>query len=165
MKPSKVLFQSFNSEQTNRDVEEELRFHLDLLTEEHYRQDLDRDAARLAALKQFGDVDQIRNQCVEISMRNSPATRAMKSLLALTFVIGILVRVMGTEYHVTRMGTLLITLGLLGRLFLYVRGLNSSRFFSKPDASSQLILSERGQVVAGFDQSGRTPLERLFSEE
>jgi hypothetical protein len=159
------LFQSFDRRRASSEIEEELRLHLDLLTDELRRQDIPWDEARTRAEAQFGNVETVRDQCVEISMRNSPQARALKSFLILVFLTGLLVRVLGMDYHVTRMGTLLITLGLLGRLFLYVRGLNRSRFFSKPDASSQLNLSERGQVVAGFDQSGRTPLERLISEK
>jgi hypothetical protein len=163
MKTLTGLFHSFDRRQASHEIEDELRLHLDLLTDELCMQNLPRDEARTQAEAQFGNFAQIRDECVEISMRNNPRTQALKSVLMLTFLIGIFVRIMGSEYHVTRMGTVLITVGLLGRLFLYVRGLNSSRFFSEPDASSQLVLSER--VVAGFDQSGRTPLERLISEK
>ena len=165
MKALTGLFRSFDTQHASREIDDELSLHLDLLTDEFCRQDLSRDEARARAEARFGNVRQIRDECVEISMENSPQVRALKSFLILVFLTGVLVRVLGTEYHVTRMGTLLIALGLLGRLLLYVRGFSPSRFFSKPDASSQLILSERGQVVAGFDQSGRTPLERLISEK
>ena len=165
MKTLTGLFQSFDRQQTSREIEDELRHHLDLLTRELCRQNLPRDEARAQAEARFGNVEQIRNQCLEISMRNTPQARALKSLLILVFVAGVLVRVLGMEYHVTRMGDVLMMVGLLGRLWLHARGLNPSRFFSKPDTSSQLILSERGQEVAGFDQSGRTPLERLISEK
>lgn len=155
-----------NSTSVEREVEEELRFHLDLLTEKYIARGISRAEAEGFAASRFGNVDQIRDQCLEISMRNSPQARALKSLLVLVFLIGIFVRIMGTEYHVTRMGTVLMMVGLLGRLLLYVRGLNPSRFFSKPDASSRLILSEHGQIsVAAYDQSGRTPLERLISDK
>ncbi len=154
-----------NSTSVEREVEEELRCHLDLLTEKYIACGISRAEAEGFAARRFGNVEQIRNQCLEISMRNSPQVRALKSLLVLVFLIGIFVRILATEYHVTRMGTLLMALGLLGRLLLYVRGLNPSRFFPKPDATSQLNLSERSQVVAGFDQSGRTPLERLISDK
>lgn len=166
MKAFTDLLQRFDSQQARNEIDDELRLHLDLLTDELCRQDMSRDEARVRAETRFGSVDRIRDQCVEIRIRNNPMTRACKSFLILVFLMGILVRVLGTEYHVTRVGGLLIMVGLLGHLLLYVRGLNPSRFFSKPDASSQLILNERGQVsVTGFDQSGRTPLERLISEK
>jgi len=160
------LSKLLNSNSTESEVDEELRLHLDLLTDKYIERGISRAEAEGFAARRFGNVDQIRDQCLEISMRNSLQARALKSLLVLVFLIGIFVRIMGTEYHVTRMGTVLITLGLLGRLLLYVRGLNPSRFFSKPDASSRLILSEHGQrPVAAYDQSGHTPLERLISDK
>jgi hypothetical protein len=160
------LSRLLNSNSIEREIEEELRLHLDLLTEKYIARGISRAEAEGFAARRFGNVDQIRDQCLEISMRNSPPVRALKFLLVLVFLIGIFVRIVGTEYHVTRMGTVLIMIGLLGRLLLYVRGLNPSRFFSKPDASSRLILSEHGHVtVAAYDQNGQTPLERLISDK
>jgi hypothetical protein len=160
------LSRFLNSNSIEREIEEELRFHLDLLTEKYIARGISRAEAEGFAARRLGNVDQIRDQCLEISMRNTPQVRALKFLLVLVFLIGIFVRIMGTEYHVTRMGTVLMMIGLLGRLFLYVRGLNPSRFFSKPDASSRLILSEHGHTtVAAYDQSGQTPLERLISDK
>ena len=159
------LSRLLNSNSIEREVEEELHFHLDLLTEKYIGHGLSREQAEGFAARWFGNVDQIREQCLEISMRNSPQARALKSLLVLVFLIGIFVRIMATEYHVTRMGTILMALGLLGRLLLYVRALKPSRFFPKPDASSRLILSEPGQVsVTAYDESGHTPVERLISD-
>lgn len=149
-----------------QEVEEELRLHLDLLTEKYIACGISRAEAERFAARRFGNVDSIRNQCLEVSMRNSPQVRALKSVLVLIFLIGIFVRITSTEYNVTRMGTVLMMLGLLGRLLLYVRALNPSRFVSKPDASSRLILSEHGQMtVAAYDESGHTPLERLISDK
>lgn len=166
MKSFTGIFRRLDSQQTRREIDEELGLHLDLLTAELCRQDMPWAEARALAEVRFGNIDQIRNQCVEISMRNSLQARALKSLLVLVFLGGIFIRITGTEYHVTRIGTLLMALGLLGHLLLYVRGLNPSRFFSKPDASSRLILREHGQMsVAAYDQSGHTPVERLISDK
>ena len=160
--PSRLL----NSNSIEREVEEELRFHLDLLTEKYIAHGISRAQAEGFAARRFGNVDRIRDECLEISMRNSPQVRALKSLLVLVFLLGIFVRIMGTDYHVTRIGTVLMAVGVLGRLLLYVRGLKPSRFFPKPDALSRLILSEQSQTsVAGYDQSGHTPVERLISDK
>ena len=160
------LSKLINSNSVELEVEEELRFHLDLLTEKYIASGVSPAQAEGFASTRFGNVGQIRDQCLDISMRNSPQIRALKSLLVLVFMIGILVRIIATEYHVTRMGTVLIMLGLLGRLLLYVRGLSPSRFLSKPDASSRLVLSEHGQMsVAAYDLNGHTPLERLISDK
>ena len=44
-----------------RDLDDEVRAHLDLLAEEHVRRGLDRDAARLAAQRDFGALEPIKD--------------------------------------------------------------------------------------------------------
>jgi hypothetical protein len=163
MKPLTGLLRLFDNRETARAVEEELRLHLDLLTDEHCRQNTSPDEARALAQKRFGDFEQITDQCVKIRLRNSPLKRALKYFLVLLFLVGLMVRVAGPEYHIARVCDVLMMVGLLGRLLLYVRGLSRSTFLSKPDISSQLILFDRGErSIAAFDQKGHTPLERLI---
>ena len=157
------LSRLINPTSVEREVDEELRFHLDQLTEKCIARGISRAEAEAFAASRFGNVDQIKDQCLEISMRNSPQVRAMKFLLVLIFLIGIFVRIMGTEYHVTRMGTVLMMLGLLGRLLLYVRGLNPSRFLSEADDSSPLKLNDSQMSFTAYDQRMRTPVERVIS--
>jgi hypothetical protein len=160
------LFKRFDNEQIKGEVEEELRFHLELLTEALMQQDMSPGEANAAALKRFGNVEQIRDQCLEISTRNSPLVRALKSFLILVFLVGVLVRAFSTEYHVTHVGDTLIAVGILGRLLVYVRGLNPSSFLSKPETSSPLMLNETGQTsITAYDQRKRTPVERLIFDK
>jgi hypothetical protein len=160
------LFKRFDSKQITDEVEEELRFHLELLTAALQQQDMSLAEAKDAALKRFGNVEQIRDQCVEISRRNHPAILALKSFLIVVFLVGVLVRVFSTEYHVTHVGDVLIAVGALGRLLVYVRGLNPSSFLSKPETSSPLMLNENGPAsITAYDQRKRTPVERVISDK
>jgi hypothetical protein len=160
------LLKCFDSEQIKREIDEELRFHLELLTEALQQPDMSLAEAKDAALKRFGNVDQIKDQCVEISTRSSPLVRALKSFLILVFLVGVLVRVFSTEYHVLHVGDVLIAVGILGRLWVYVRGLNPSSFLSKPETSSPLMLNENGRAsIAAYDQRKRTPVERVISDK
>ena len=160
------LFKRFDSEQIKGEVEEELRFHLELLTEALLQQDMSPEEANAAALERFGNVEQIKDQCVEISTRSNPLMRALKSFLILVFLVGVLVRVFSTEFHVLHVGDILIAVGVLGRLLVYVRGLNPSSFLSKPETSSPLMLNENGQAsIAAYDQRKRTPVERVISDK
>lgn len=159
-------FRRFDSQRTEREIDEELRFHLELLTEALQQQDLSLAEAKDAALKRFGNLDQIKDQCLEISTRNSPLVRALKSFLILVFLVGVLVRVFSTEFHVLHVGDILIAVGILGRLLVYVRGLNPSSFVSKPETSSPLMLHEDGQAsITAYDQRKRTPVERLIFDK
>ena len=162
MKALNGLFQRLDRQQSKSEIEEELRFHLDRLTEENCRQDLSWDEARALADQRFGNLEQFRDQCVEISRRNHPSLRALKLLLSLVFLMGVLVRVFSPEFHVTRVGTILMAVGFLGRLLLYVRGLNPSSI-TNPDDSSPLKLVDSKVAIEAYDPRNRTPVERVIS--
>ncbi len=160
------LFKRFASEQIKGEVEEELRFHLELLTEALLQQDMSPEEANAAALERFGNVEQIKDQCVEISRRSNPLLRALKSFLILVFLAGVLVRVFSTEFHVLHVGDILMAVGVLGRLLVYVRGLNPSSFLSSHETLSPLILNENPQTsFAVYDQRKRTRVERVISDQ
>ena len=144
------LFNPLGSEAIEREVEEELRFHLELLTEQHLQHGDTLEAARASALKQFGNVEQVTDQCVEISKRKRPFTRALKSFLILTFLAGVLVRIFGTELHVDRVGQMLIAIGAMGRLFLYVRDLKPAVFRPKSDTSPLRLNSTTAKTPASL---------------
>ena len=57
----------------------------------------------------------------------------------------------------------LIAVGLLGRVWLYVRGLVPSSFISKPEESATLRLRNEVQSsIAAYDQKKHTPVERVI---
>lgn len=164
MKALTGLFERLYSQQRKREIEEELRFHLDRLTEENCRLDISWEEARALAQQRFGNFEQVRDQCVEISRRNHPSLRALKLFVSLVFLMGILVRVFSPEYHVTRVGTILMAVGLLGRLLLYVRGLNPSSI-TNPDDAAPLKLFDSKVTIEAYDQRNRTPVERVISHK
>jgi len=147
---TRKLFNPIGSEAIEREVEEELRFHLELLTEQHLQHADTLVEARASALRRFGNVQQVKDQCVEISKRKHPFTRALKSFLILTFLAGVFLRIFGTELHVFRVGQMLITVAVMGRLFLYVRGLKPAGFRPKSDTSSPLMLNSTAKTPASL---------------
>jgi hypothetical protein len=160
------LFKCFDREQAKREIEEELSFHLELLAQEHFEPEIPLAEARTAALKRFGNVEQIRDQCVQISRRSHHSVRAVKAFLILVFLSGVLVRVFSTEFHLMRVGDTLIAVAVMSRLFLYVRGLNPSSFHSKHQTSSPLMLTENVQTsIRAYDQRELTPVERVIAEK
>ena len=160
------LLHRFDRDVIERQIEEELRFHLELLTEQHLLQDMSRAEAKDAALIRFGNVEQIKNQCVEISRSSRPLIRALKLFLVLVFLVGVLVRVSSTELNVHHLGDILIFVAVSGRLFFYVRGLNPSRFMPKGEHSSPLMLNETAQLpFTIYDHRKLTPVERVISDK
>lgn len=144
------FFNRIGSEAIEREVEEELRFHLELLTEQHFQHADTLAEARASALRRFGNVERVKDQCVEISKRKRPFTRALKSFLILAFLAGVFVRIFGTEFHVVRLGGILIAVAVMGRLFLYVRGLKPSSFQPKSDTSSTLKLNSAAKTTTSL---------------
>ena len=83
----------------------------------------------------------------------------LKSFLILVFLAGVLLRVFVAEYHVKHCADILIAVGILGRLLLYVRGLNPSSFLSKPETSSPLMLNDKAQTsIAAMTRESARPL-------
>lgn len=151
---TRKFFNSLGSKAIEREVEEELRFHLELLTEQHLQHADTFEEARASALSRFGDVEQVKDECVEISKRSRAFIRALKSFFILIFLAGILVRILNDELHVDRVGQMLIAIGVMGRLFLYVRGLKPAVFRQKSDTSSPLMLNSTYKAPASlFDDN------------
>lgn len=159
------LLNRLDSNLTKREVEEELRFHLDLLAEEHVKEGVSRDQAIAAAQRRFGNVERTRDECVEISRRRTPLIRALKFFLMLVFAGGILVRVFSTELHLTRVGTVLIAVAVLGRLLIYVRSLNPSSFHSSQQPGSLKLNLEPRTSFTVYDQTSQTPIERVIFDK
>lgn len=155
------LFRRVDFRRTHLEVEQELQFHLDLLTEEHCRADLSWEQAQAVALGRFGDFNEIRNECVRIARRHHPLVAALKWFFGFVFVTGVLVRIFGSEYHVIRVGNVLMAVGVLSRLLLYLRVM--SPFASKPDKSMLIKLNDTPISLAAYDQDMRTPVERIIS--
>ncbi|HMG75752.1 MAG TPA: permease prefix domain 1-containing protein [Pyrinomonadaceae bacterium] len=160
------LFKPLNRAEIGREIEDELRLHLELLTEEHLQLDLPLAEARAAALKRFGDVERIKDQCVEISRRRHPLILVLKSFLILVFLAGVLLRVFVAEYHVKHCADIMMAVGILGRLLLYARGLSPASFLSKSETGSPLMLIDKSQtLIAAYDPSKRTPVERIIFDK
>jgi hypothetical protein len=162
-----VLFQRRRfkgREEVERDIDEELRFHVELLTHEHQRQQMSPDQAEQAALKRFGNIDRIKDECLAISRRRRPVLLALKSFLLVIFLSGIAVRILSTALNTRRMGDLLIAIPILTGLLLYVRGSQPARFISEPSSASPLRLNEVQPLFTPYDDGMLTPVERLIAD-
>jgi hypothetical protein len=160
------LFKRFDRRNVEREVESELHFHLELLIEENLRQGMTLEEAEGAASKRFGNIERIKNQCVEISKRSRPLMRVLKSFLVVVFLTGVLVRFSSADIYVAQTGNMLMIIPALGSLLLYLRDLRFSSFASKDEDLSPLGLSAIGQApLAANDRKEFTPLERVISDD
>jgi len=113
---------------TSGDVEEELRFHLDMLQLKYGLQGLGAADAKAAALRRFGNLERVKKQCVEISSRNSFRRRLLKITTVAIALTGLVIHTSTADYKVARIGSMLIVIAVAARLLLYVRGLSPWTF-------------------------------------
>ncbi|MCM3872113.1 MAG: permease prefix domain 1-containing protein [Pyrinomonadaceae bacterium] len=159
------IFTRVDSEDHKREIEEQLNFHLDLLTQEYLQKDVSPAEAKDAALRRFGNVELIKDECLEISSRSHRMMPAMKVFLAVVFLAGVLVRINSTDTDLSHMGDLLIVVPMLGRLLFYLRGLKPSRLPADV-TKSPLMLNEAGlPPIMIYDHRKLTPVERVISDK
>ena len=108
------------------EIEEELQFHVEMLERKYAQQGMSDAHARAAALKRFGNLQRVKQQCVNISRRNSPLRRILKVSSILLALTGLTIHTLTSDYKVARIGTMLIAIAISGRLLLYLRGLSSN---------------------------------------
>lgn len=106
------------------DVEEELQFHLEMLERKYTQHGMSAAEAKAAAQKRFGNFEKVKQQCVDISRRNSRPRHVLKASFIFIGLIGLAVHVFSSDPRVAQIGTTLILIAISGRVLLYVRGLN-----------------------------------------
>ena len=112
-------------QKTSREVEEEMRFHLDMLERKYAQEGMSIADAKAAASKRFGNLDKVKKQCVHISQRNSRLRRVLKTASIITALTGLSIHLLSSDLHITHIGDTLMIIAVTGRLLLYVRGLSS----------------------------------------
>jgi hypothetical protein len=125
------------------EVEEELRFHIEMLELKHARQGMSSAEAKAAAVKRFGNLERVKNQCVEISKRSSPLRRVLKASTILIGLTGLLVRLLSSDLQVARIGTTLIMVAISLRFLLHARGLSPATFLPKTKDASLSVITEK----------------------
>jgi len=125
------LVRRSNHHKKPSEVEEELQFHIEMLERKYAQHGLSIGEAKLAAVKRFGNFERIKQQCVDISSRNSRLRRILTTSSSLTALTGLAIQTLSSDYKVARIGVMLIMIAISGRLLLYVRGLSPWTFLPK----------------------------------
>jgi hypothetical protein len=136
------LFKNFNRKQIVFEVEDELRFHIEMLERKYAQDGMSAAAAKAAALRRFGSLERAMKQCVNIRSRNSLLRRVLKTSLILLGLIGLSLRMLGSDLNIHHIGDILIMIAISGRLLLYVRGLSPSNFLSGTNETCPSIVTE-----------------------
>jgi hypothetical protein len=103
---------------------------------------------------------------VEITDQRNSSLLLIKVCLFAVFLLGVLIRIFIPIETFRHLADVLMMIAVLGRLFMYVRHLNPSRFFPKEANCSPLSLIDKKEaVISTYDQRIRTPLERVISDK
>jgi len=160
-------------EHIEREIEEELRFHLEMRAHQNRTAGMSTEAAEADAHQRFGDFEAVKSQCREITkerLAHSPARRILSTLIWLMTGSGLTLRFLSDVHSVQQCGEVLVMISLTWRLLLYLRLGGLARKPEMVHASSTFPLvtiapEEPRRAVDYYDGSGRTPVERILSDD
>ena len=165
-----------------REVETELRFHIEMRTRANIEQGMRPDDAQRAALQSFGDFEQVRNDCCEIRRSlpfdSTPLRMGLHITIAIVAGLAALWAVNVPHHTVTGVMRQLIAIAVLTYLFIVVQRARSKRqsdsehvngvfvtpsetFHPNQSLTSDISEPPSPQITA-YDEQGRTPVERVF---
>jgi hypothetical protein len=169
-------------DEVTREVETELRFHIEMRRRANLEQGMRPDDAQRAALQSFGDFERVKNDCCEIrrSLPFNATPLKMGLHIAIATVAGLtaLWAVNVPHHNFTGVMRQLITIAVLSYLFIVVRRARSktrshseyvsgmlvapSETFRARQSFTRDISDAPSAKIIAYDEQGRTPVERMF---
>jgi len=119
------------------EIEAELLFHIEMRTLDNIEAGMPPETARQNALKQFGNFEDMKQQC-SVAKQSALAVRISRAIKLLSWVLalsGLNFALLGTLETVRHSGQVLVAIAILLRLFFYIR--NLSRENQRPFAAPQ----------------------------
>ena len=145
-----------------KEVEEELRFHIDMQTLDYEDRGLSTEDSQVMARARFGDVEKVRKECIRIGSGTTVLIWILNSVFLLSLFVGLMLRAMVSENNLHHVGDVLMMIGGLGILLVYAKRAGTTVFRSKAE-SFRLGLNNSPPV--SFDDQGRTPFDRVRADE
>jgi hypothetical protein len=165
-----------------REIETELRLHIEMRTRANVEQGMRPDDAQRAALQSFGDFERVRNNCCEIRRSLPFDSTPLKMWLHITIAVlaGLAALWAVNVPHHTLTGVMrqLIAIAVLAYLFIVVRRARSKQRSDSEGVNTVLVaanetfcannglpsdmLDAPSANITAYDEQGRTPIERVF---
>jgi hypothetical protein len=165
-----------------REVETELRLHIEMRTRANVEQGMNPEDAQRAALQSFGDFEGVKNTCCEIRRSlpfdSTPLRMVLHITVAVLAGLAALWAVNVPHHNFTGVMRQLIAIAVLTYLFIVVRRARSKRrsdsehvngvlvtpsetFHANKSLTSDMSDAPAAKITA-YDEQGRTPVERVF---
>jgi hypothetical protein len=144
------------------EVDEELNFHIDMQTHDYENHGLSHEESRARAAVRFGNVAQIKKECIRIGSGKTILIWILDAVFMMSLIMGLLLRFFVPEYHVNRVGTIMMMIGGLGILLVYAKQAGAHVFNS--ERRNPLGLNRNSPPI-GFDEQGRTPFDRVRADD
>ena len=169
-------------DEITREVETELRFHIEMRTRANIDAGMKPDEARTAAVQSFGDFEQVKTTCCELR-RGLPFDSMLLKMglhIAMAVVAGLaaLWAVNVPHHNFTGVMRQLMAITFLTYLLIVVRRARSKQHSNTENVNG--VLATPGETFLAnksltsddsdappakfspYDEQGRTPLERVF---
>jgi hypothetical protein len=166
-------------EVADHEIEDELRLHIEMRTRDNIAAGMTPEDAVIDAMRRFGDFDHIRAICEEI--RKEWLIGVMKVVKGLAWIIigcGLTLKLTADEEAWQPVGNALILIASLWRLLIHLREIRPSQRHIRAaqltivggthtigDFSAINLKEQTFTPVPAYDKAGRTPVERLLSDE
>lgn len=163
-----------------REVETELRFHIEMRARANIERGMRPSEAELAARQSFGDFHRLKTECCEISrtLPFDPMPLKMGLHIALAAFAGAAALWTVNVPHHSFIGLFrqLLAITILMCLFVFVRQARSRQRRARAHMSD-IFMADRerprkneffvgeARHIAAHDERGRTPVERMFNSE
>jgi len=109
-----------------REVEEELSFHIEMQARAFEKDGLPSDTAYARATQRFGDSAKIKRECLGILVESTVSVRVVKLLFRISLLAGVLIKFLTWDFREEQIGNMLILIGVLGGLLLWAKTFTSS---------------------------------------
>jgi len=104
-----------------RCIEDELRFHIEMRTQENIDSGMAPTEARQDAEKRFGNLESIKSDCLKIHSDNQFAMKALNCFLAIVVAFGLMLRLTSSTRGIGPAGDLIAMSAILLRLLIHLR--------------------------------------------
>ena len=162
-------------EAAEREIDDELQFHIEMRARDNVAAGMSSEEALADAMRRFGDFDQIRAVCEGIRKeRLAGIMNVIKGVAWVIFGCGLMLKMSSDIVGLRNVGDFLILIALLWRLLIHLREMQPDRrrviaalrerFYGGPLSVSGFTV-DTPKPVPTYDKDGRTPVERLISDE